>query len=60
MIVRIETEVDLESGEYRLTFRNKSNPGVGMDLAEIKKAFIRVAKDFCAERSEETTPENPN
>jgi len=60
MIVRIETEVDLESGEYRVTFRNKSNPGVGMDLFEIKKAFLRVAKDFAAERSEEATPESPN
>lgn len=60
MIVAIAVEVDLETGEYRLTFRNKSDPGVGMDLADIKRAFARVAEDFCGDRSEETTPETVN
>lgn len=46
MIVIIITEVDLETGEYVLTFRNKSNPGELMDFGEIQKAFMKVAKQF--------------
>lgn len=50
----IITEIDLDTGEYEVTFRNKSHPGTAMDLNEIKKAFNLVAKDFNAEKSKET------
>ncbi len=57
MTVTIITEVDLETGEYQVTFRNKSNPGMPMDLKKIQGAFLLVARDFAAEKSEEAGPE---
>lgn len=56
MKVLIITEVDLQTGEYEVTFRNKSEPGTAMNLGDIKKAMARVADDFCAENSVESGP----
>jgi hypothetical protein len=54
MKVLVIAEIELETGEYQLTFRNKSHPGQPMDLAQVRGAFLLVAKDFAAEKSEET------
>ena len=56
MKVLVIAEIELETGEYTVTFRNKSNPGASMDLRQIKGAFLLVAKDFAAEKSEEAHP----
>ena len=53
MKVVIVTEVDLESGQYEITFRNQSNPGEPMDLTQIKAAWRKVAEHFLAEKSAE-------
>ncbi len=53
MKVLIITELDLETGEYDLTFRNKSHPGFPMDLVQIKNAFSKVAEDFASENPKE-------
>jgi hypothetical protein len=58
MKVAIIAEVDLETGEYEVTFRNRSNPGGPMDLELIKAAFRKVAEHFGAEKSDEG-PANP-
>jgi hypothetical protein len=51
--VVIVAEVDLETGEYNITFRNKSKPGEPMELSRIKSAFLKVAVDFNGEKSDE-------
>ncbi len=54
MKVIIVTEVDLDTGRYEVTFRNKSEPGMPMELNTIKKAWLKVAKDFNGDRAEES------
>ncbi len=56
MKVLIITEVDLESGQYEVTFRNKSEPGMPMDLTLIKNAWKKVAEDFLGESPKEAGP----
>lgn len=45
------TEIDLDTGQYEITFRNKSNPGRAMDLQKVRAAFLQVAKQFAAGQS---------
>lgn len=44
--VLIITEIDLDTGEYEVTFRNKSHPGRAMDYQRIRDAFWKVAESF--------------
>jgi hypothetical protein len=57
MKVIVITEVDLTTGQYEITFRNGSEPGMPMDLAEIKRALLRVTDDFCSDSVKEAGPE---
>lgn len=44
--VTIIAEVDLETGDFEVTFRNKSNPGCPIELNSVKAAFQKVAAAF--------------
>jgi hypothetical protein len=55
MKVAVIAEIDIETGEYKLTFQNKSEPGGPMDLNVLKIAFLKVATDFGTDK-EKTEP----
>ena len=60
MKILITVEVDLENGEYQITFKNKSNPGLPMSLDAIKNALTKVAKDFTSENPHEVIKQITN
>ena len=45
MKVRCEIDVDLESGDYEMRFRNVSQPGARMDFVQIQPVMRRVFED---------------
>lgn len=54
-VVKVTIDIDLNSGDYNLTFYNKSNPGLPMDLNQIKPALGKVVSDFVSGKSKENT-----
>ena len=52
MKIAIIVEVETTTGEYQVTFRNKSEPGGVMDLNVVKKSFLKVAESFAGGKSE--------
>jgi hypothetical protein len=54
--ITIITEMDLETGHYEVTFRNKSDPGQPMDLNLIKAAWKKVSEDFTSAKKAGSTP----
>ena len=46
MKIKVEIEVDTESGDYELTFYNLGEPGEGMDLFIVQEATRRVLHDW--------------
>jgi hypothetical protein len=46
MKVRITTDIDVESGEFEVTVKNISHPGVGIDANVIRELWMKVFKQL--------------
>lgn len=59
MKVRIEMEIDLNSGEYDVRFHNLTRPGADVDVARLPQLVHRVLENVVENRHDEATPRAP-
>jgi hypothetical protein len=61
MRVCITTVIDLESGDYEVTFKNVSQPGTPMDAQAIAQVWRKVLLQLAAGKAQpERPPAAPN
>ena len=58
MKVRIEMEIDLQSGEYDVRFHNLTHPGADVDLARLPQVVHQVLENV-AENNERDSAVRP-
>lgn len=59
MKVRIEMEIDLNSGEYDVRFHNLTRPGADVDVARLPTLVHRVLENVAENREADATPKAP-
>ncbi len=57
MKIRVEMEIDLQTGTYDVRFQNLSHPGNDIDLTRLSKVVARVLDNVVIKSTEvEATP----
>lgn len=56
MKVRVEMEVDLQTGTYDVRFQNLSSPGAEIDLTKLSKVVVRVLDNVAIKSSQPSLP----
>lgn len=52
MKIRVEMEIDLQTGTYDVRFQNVSHPGNDIDLARLSKVVARVLDNVVVKSTE--------
>ena len=54
MKIRLEMEIDLQTGIYDVRFHNLSNPGEDIDLSRLSKVVTRVLDNVAVKSTQVT------
>lgn len=49
MKIRLEVDIELDSGEYEVRFRNIGNPGAGIDADVLQRVSVAVFEKAAAQ-----------